>query len=145
MNGELVEGQLTHSVIGAFYEVYNALGYGFLERHYMSALEHELRARGHEVRREVPVPVSYKGLDLGMQRLDMVVGGAVIVEAKSTEVLHPTASRQLLSYLRATRMEVGLLLHFGPKPRFYRVFCTSRDRADSTHERSARSDRSARL
>ena len=140
MNGELVEGQLTHSVIGAFYEVYNALGYGFLERAYMSALEHELRTRGHAVSREVAVPVSYKGRDIGTQRLDMVVGGAVIVEAKSTEILHPSASRQLFSYLRATQMEVGLLLHFGPKPRFYRVFCTGRKEPGSPHEMSARSD-----
>lgn len=140
MNGELIEGELTHSVIGAFYEVYNALGYGFLERVYMTALEHELRARGHEVRREVAVPVSYKGADVGTQRLDMVVGGAVIVEAKSTEVLHPTASRQLFSYLRATPMEVGLLLHFGPKPRFYRVFCTTHRPAGSSHGLSAKLD-----
>ena len=119
----LVEEDVTRAIIGAFYDEYNTLGYGFLENLYLAALERELLDRGLSVGREVYVPVRYKNLELGMQRLDMLVGERVVVEAKATEILHPRATRQLFSYLRATRLEVGLLLHFGPKPRFHRVAC----------------------
>ena len=117
----LLEEKLTHSVIGAFYEVYNHLGFGFLEHLYVMALERELLQRGHVVGREVNISVTYKGEELGTQRLDMVVDNALIVELKSTAELHKAAPRQLYNYLRATNLEVGLLLHFGPEPKFYRV------------------------
>ena len=123
MPRELLHERLTHSVIAAFYEVYNTLGCGFLESLYMTALERELRRRGHEVSRELAVRVVYKGEELGSQRLDMVVDGALVIEAKSTHSLHPSASRQLYNYLRATNLELGLLLHFGPRPQFHRVIC----------------------
>jgi len=117
---ELVEEALTHSVIGAFYEVYRNLDHGHLEHLYVMALERELRARGHNVGREVGVTVYYKGEPLGQQRLDMIIDAKLVVEAKSTGVLNPTAHRQVLGYLRSTGLQVGLLLHFGPVPRFYR-------------------------
>jgi GxxExxY protein len=119
----LIEAGLTRSIIGAFYEVYNTLGHGFLEHIYVMALERELRERGHHVAREVAVRVRYKGVELGAQRMDMVVDEKVLVEAKSTEVLPKIAARQVYNYLRATRLEVGLLLHFGPEPAFHRIFC----------------------
>src|SRR5574338_630685 len=115
----LIHRELTHSVIGAFFEVYQHLGFGFLEHLYVRALELELRARGHRVARELCVPVSYKGRELGTQRLDLVVDDTVVVETKSTYELHRAAARQVRNYLRATHLEVGLLLHFGPEPRFY--------------------------
>jgi GxxExxY protein len=118
---ELVHGALTHSVIGAFYEVYRHLGFGFLEHIYVLALERELRDRGHLVAREYGVPVIYKGTHLGVQRLDLVVEQKLVVETKSTYGLHRAATRQLRNYLRATELEVGLLLHLGPEPRFHRV------------------------
>jgi len=117
----LLQEQLTRSVIGAFYSVYNTLGYGFLEHLYVTALERELLDRGHHTTRELSVRVMYQGEELGSQRLDLVVDGLLIVEAKSTADLPPIAKRQLLNYLRATDFEVGLLLHFGPKPKFHRV------------------------
>ena len=117
---QIVDERLTGSVIGAYYEVYNTLGYGFLEHIYVMALERELRSRGHEVSREIGVPVTYKGEVLGMQRLDMIVNGRLVVETKSTFELHKSAHRQLFNYLRATNLQVGLLLHFGPEPKFYR-------------------------
>jgi GxxExxY protein len=120
---ELVYESLTHSVIGAFFEVYNTLGFGFLEHVYVMALERELLARGHRVGREVCVPVMYKSEELGTQRLDMIVDEKLVVETKSTYDLHKAAARQVYNYLRATKLEVGLLLHFGPQPRFYRVIC----------------------
>ena len=117
----LLEETLTHSVIGAFFEVYNTLGFGFLEQIYVRSLTSELRKRGHTVAREVHVPVRYKGELVGFQRIDMIVDGKVIVETKSTYELHKAAPRQLFNYLRATDARVGLLLHFGPKPKFQRM------------------------
>ena len=81
---DLVEKELTGSIIGAFYEVYNTLGFGFLEHLYIKALERELLARGHLVERELRVRVMYKGEVLGTQRIDMVVDRRVVVEVKST-------------------------------------------------------------
>ena len=120
---ELYEGKLTHSVIGAFYEVYNNLGFGFLERFYVTALQRELLQRGHRVAREVSVNVFYKGQELGSQRLDLIVDERLVIETKAASELHKSATRQLYNYLKATNLELGLLLHFGPEARFYRVIC----------------------
>ena len=118
---DLAHERLTHSVIGAFFEVYNVLGFGFLEQIYAAALTRELRARGHRVECEVSVPVLYKGVVIGCQRIDLLVDRAVVVETKATHALHASAKRQVYNYLRGTGLGVGLLLHFGPEPRFYRV------------------------
>lgn len=126
----LIEEALTYSVIGAFFEVYNTLGFGFLEHLYILALEQELIARGHRVRREVWVDVTYKGKLLGRQRLDMIVDDKLIVELKSTYELRKEDTRRLYSYLHATKLEVALLLHFGPEAKFYRLISpNSRDRS----------------
>lgn len=122
---KLIQDRLTYSVIGAFYEVYYALGFGFLEHVYIAPLIRELRNRGHALGREVSVPVFYKGEEIARQRLDMIVDRNLVVEVKSTRELHEGAVRQLANYLRATNLELGLLLHFGPKPRFHRVICTN--------------------
>ena len=123
---DLAHHGLTKSIITSFYEVYNGLGFGFLETHYATALERELRAAGHSVAREYAVRLYYKGDELGFHRLDLVVDEAVVVEVKSTPALHPVARRQLYNYLRATNLDVGLLLHFGPEPRFQRIFVPRR-------------------
>jgi len=120
---KLLEETLTRSVIGAFFEVYNHLGFGFLEHLYVSALERELLAREHHVMRELCVRVMYKGQELGVQRLDMVVDHKLVVETKSSSELHKSSTRQLYNYLHATNLEVGLLLHFGPRATFHRVIC----------------------
>src|SRR5678816_232810 len=80
---ELLEEAITRTVIGAFFDVYNTLRFGFAEHIYSEALEYELRTRGLDVGREILVPVMYKGLQLGLQRLDMVVGERVVVETKA--------------------------------------------------------------
>jgi GxxExxY protein len=121
----LLEERLTRSVIGAFFEVYNALGFGFLEHVYVMALEHELRLRRHRVAREVSVHVSYKSNIIAVQRIDMIVDERLVVETKSGVEAPKAARRQLFNYLRATNLEVGLLLHFGLEPRFHRVICTN--------------------
>jgi GxxExxY protein len=122
----LLEERLTRSVIGAFFDVYNHLGFGFLEHVYVMALEHELMLRGHRVAREVSVHVSYKGCIIAVQRIDMIVDERLVLEAKSGIETPKAARRQLFNYLRATKLEVGLLLHFGLEPRFHRVICTNR-------------------
>ncbi len=122
---ELIHEGLTRSVIGAFFEVSRTLGFGFLEHVYVASLTRELHDRGHEVGREVSVPVLYKGEEVARQRLDMIIDGKVVVEIKSTRILHEGSVRQVANYLRATNLELGLLLHFGPRPRFYRVICTN--------------------
>lgn len=123
---ELLERETTNHVIGAFFEVYNTLGFGFLEQVYREALERELIERARTVQKEVLVPVWYKGSVLSTQRVDIIVDDKVVVEIKSTEVLSPAGQRQLLNYLRATSFQVGLLLHFGRKPRFSRVVHTNK-------------------
>jgi GxxExxY protein len=125
MPAKLIHENLSHSVIGAFFEVYHTLGFGFLEHVYVASLTRELRDRGHEIGREVSVPVFYKGEEVAHQRLDMIVDGTLVVETKSGRTLHEGAVRQVANYLRATDLELGLLLHFGPQPKFYRVICTN--------------------
>jgi GxxExxY protein len=130
--GELIHERTTHSVIGAFFQVYNALGFGFLEAVYASALERELRDRGHKVGREVLAPVRYKGELVARQRLDMLVDEKLVVEVKSTYELHGAAPRQVYNYLRGTGLRLGLLLHFGPTPKFYRILCHQPSTSSST-------------
>ena len=122
----LLEEARTESIIGAFYEVYRILGSGLLEKAYTGALEYELQLRGHSVRREVVTEIGYKGRVVARYRTDMVVDDKVVVENKSTTVLALADHRQVINFLRATRWEVGLLFHFGPKARFYR-FVSSND------------------
>jgi GxxExxY protein len=122
---KIIEDELTHSVLGAFYEVYNILDFGFLEHVYVAALERELRSRGHTVDRELAVRVMYKGEDLCSQRLDIVVDDRLILEVKSSAILPATTMRQLYSYLKATNIEIGLVLHFGPEAKFYRQILTN--------------------
>jgi GxxExxY protein len=119
--GRLVEHELTGTVIECFYRVYNELGYGFLESVYRNALALELRGHGLEVLAETPIAVFYKDVRVGSYRLDLLVEYRLALEVKATELLAPTAKRQLLNYLRATTLDVGLVLHFGPDPKFYRI------------------------
>lgn len=112
---------VTGAIIHAFFRTYNALGYGYLESIYTAALEYELQRAGCDVSREFATRVMYDGVELGFHRLDMVVERCVVVEIKATPVLHPIARRQLCNYLRATSLETGVLLHYGPQPRFQRI------------------------
>ena len=122
----LLEEHLSSATIGAFYEVHRRLGFGYREYIYALALERELTAHGHRVDREVGVMVYYRGEPLTRQVLDMIVGQRVVVEIKATEHLHPNSTLQLFSYLSATNLEVGLVLHFGRQPNFHRVICENR-------------------
>lgn len=115
---------MTRNIIGGFYEVYNALGYGFLESVYVNALEVALARRGIVVRREWPITVRFSGVIVGEFRADLVCDGQVLVEVKSGAQVPPTALGQVMNYLRATELPVGLLLHFGPRPSIKRVINT---------------------
>lgn len=123
---DLLEAELTNSVIGSFYDVYGELGFGFREYIYSLALERDLVAKGHRVDREVSVMVYFRGEPLAGQTLDMIVDDKLVIETKSTELLRPNATSQLFGYLHATNLEVGLLLHFGREPKFYRVVYENR-------------------
>lgn len=122
---ELLHGDITRSVIAAFFAVYDRLGFGFLEKVYCGALMVELRARGHRIARQVAVQVFYAGVQVALYRMDFIVDDVIVLEVKSGETLAQTDRRQLVNYLRATRFEVGLLLHFGPKPKFQRVVASA--------------------
>ena len=122
----LLHGDVTSSIIDSFYEVYRELGFGFREYIYTRALQRLLVAKGHKVEREVPIMVFFLGEPLAYERMDTVVDDKVIVENKAREILDPDATAQVFAGLAATDLEVGLVLHFGKKPRFYRVFFENR-------------------
>ena len=127
----LAEGRLTRQIIGSFFDVYNELGYGFLERVYREAFRIVLAERGFAVRCEVPVDIQFHGQHIGTYRADMIVDDRVIIELKAGAALPPGSKAQLLNYLRLSGREVGLLLFFGPTPEFQRVIA-SRSRSDAT-------------
>lgn len=122
---KLVHGELTREVIGAFYDVYNGLGYGFVESVYQRALPVALERRGVRCAREVPMNVQFEGVDVGAYRADLIVGGKVIVECKVAEKITRIHELQALNYLRATGLTVGLVLNFGPQATFRRLLLTS--------------------
>jgi GxxExxY protein len=124
---------LTKEIINAFYKVYNTLGYGFLEKVYENALGLELQKRGFKVTQQAPVTVFYDGEPVGHYVADMVINDLIILEIKSAETIVKAHEAQLLNYLRATNIEVGLVLNFGSKPEISRkVYETTRYRKPST-------------
>ena len=105
--------ELTHAIIGAAQEVHRQLGRGFLEKVYGNALAVELRSRGRTAVQEAPIEVAYKEEIVGVYFADLFVDAAVICEIKAAQSLRPEHEAQLLNYLKATRVKVGLLLNFG--------------------------------
>ena len=118
---------LTEKIIGCFYTVYNVLGYGFLEKVYERALLIELRKAGLAASSQVPIKVKYEGEIVGDYFADIIVEEKVILEIKSAEALMEEHENQLINYIRATDVEVGLLLNFGKQPFIRRkVFANDR-------------------
>lgn len=111
----------TEKIIGVFYEVYNELGFGFLESVYREAMRIALMEAGFLVACEVPVPVRFRGQLVGVFRADLVVDEAVILELKTADSISKAHEAQVLHYLRASEMEIGLVMNFGPEARFRRV------------------------
>lgn len=117
---ELLHKELTDQILKAFYDVYNELGYGFLERVYQNALYLELKSRGFHVEAQKQIKVYYRNVAVGEYYADLIVNDLIILELKATEVIVKEFEFQLINYLRATEIEVGLLLNFGAKPEFRR-------------------------
>ena len=123
----LLHEELTRSIIGAFLDVYWELGFGFLESVYAECLDVELARRGHAIQREAWITVHYKGRPVSLQRADRIVDDKVLVELKATATLPIAAKRVTYNYLKATRYEVGLVLHFGLTPEFHRLVYSNPD------------------
>jgi GxxExxY protein len=117
---ELLHRDLTEVILKTFYEVYNELGYGFLERVYQNALYIELKNKGLDVIPQKKIKVYYKGNVVGDYYADLIVENKIILELKAVEYIVEQFENQLLNYLRGTDCEVGLLLNFGKKPEFRR-------------------------
>ena len=111
---------LTETIIRIYYRVYNKLGYGFLEKVYESAMMIEFRKEGIPAISQSPIKVIYEEEVVGEYYADILVDDKVIVEIKATRALALEHEAQLLNYLKATDVEVGLLLNFGPKPEIKR-------------------------
>jgi len=122
---ELLHKAITDRILGAFYQVHWELGSGYLESVYANGMEIALRENGLRVEREVPVSVHFRGRRVGTFRADMIVESVVLLEFKAGDRLDPSAEPQLINYLRASRLQVGLILHFGPKASFMRRVLTN--------------------
>ena len=121
MDNGLKHSTLTESIIGTFFEVYNELGHGFLESVYENSLAIALREKGFEVYQQTAIPVRFRGKLVGDFVADMIVNQFVLLELKSARAIDAAHIAQLLNYLKATEIEVGLLLNFGHKPEFKRL------------------------
>ena len=117
--------ELTKSIIGIYYNVYNELGYGFLEKVYHKAMIIELNKNGYEVEHEKKIEVFYKNEVVGIYIPDLIINKSVILELKCVEYLIEAHENQLLNYLKATDCEVGLVLNFGKDPQFRRKIFTN--------------------
>ena len=116
----ILHKELTGSILKLFYEVYNELGYGFLEKVYQNALYNELKNNGFDVESQKQIKVYYKNVEVGEYYADLIVNDKLILELKATEAITEAHEFQLLNYLKSTNIEVGLLLNFGKKPEFCR-------------------------
>ena len=117
---ELLHKELTDKILQAFYDVYNELGYGFLEKVYQNSLYLELISRGFKVSAQKQIKVYYKGVEVGEYFADLLVNDLVILELKASEFIVQEFEWQLINYLKGTDIEVGLVLNFGIKPEFRR-------------------------
>ena len=109
----ILYSELSYRIMKAAFEVHNTLGPGFLESIYEEALACEFGLRGISFERQRPVVVLYKGREIGVHRLDLVVEGQIILELKAVTALTDVFKQQVLSYLKATGLELGILLNFG--------------------------------
>lgn len=126
--------ELTHKIISVFHDVHNELGHGFLESVYQRSLALALLSAALEVRTRVRIPVWFRGQRVGMFEGDVLVSNSVLLELKTARCLDLTHQAQLHNYLRATNIEVGLLLNFGVKPEFRSLFL---DNASKTNKRGS--------
>ncbi|HUF26135.1 MAG TPA: GxxExxY protein [Gemmatimonadaceae bacterium] len=124
----LLHADTTRTIIGAFYQLHSDLGFGFLEAVYANGLAVLLREAGLHVSREVTFDIVYHGQLLGRYRADHVVESRVLLEVKTAQRMDPAHFAVLRNYLRASELEVGLLLNFGPRAEFRRIIQTTTTR-----------------
>lgn len=122
---ELQNQELSGKIIKAYYTVYNELGYGFLEKVYENALLLELRSMNLFCSKQQPIKVYYNAQNVGEYYADIIVNDSIIIELKAAEGLSEEHELQLVNYLKATEIEVGLLLNFGKTPQFKRKIFTN--------------------
>ncbi len=125
MTSKYLYSDLSYLVLKAFYKVYNTLGYGFLEKVYENAMMIELKAIGLSCMQQMHIDVYYQDKKIGVYFADIIVEDKIIIEMKAAECISPENEAQLVNYLRATDMEVGLLLNFGKKPQHSRKVLTN--------------------
>ena len=116
----LKHGDLTEKLIGIFFDLYNELGHGFLESVYEQAFAVVLAENSIFFQRQIAIPVWFHGTQIGEFRADLLVDGKVLIELKTGRDIEPAWEKQLLNYLRATDVEVGLVFNFGPQAQFRR-------------------------
>ena len=121
----IVHKSITDIILKVYYEVYNELGYGFLEKVYQNAMYFELQSLGYKVEAQKQIKVYFKKQLVGEYYSDLLVEDKVIVELKATELLMNAHVAQIMNYLKGTPIEVGLLLNFGEKPEFKRFIYTN--------------------
>ncbi len=121
INEQFLHHDLTKAIIGTFFEVYNELGYGFIESVYENSLCIALRDKGLKVHQQIAIPVWFRGKQVGDFDADVLIDQLILLELKTARAIEPAHIAQLLNYLKATEIEVGLLLNFGPRPEFKRV------------------------
>lgn len=117
----LKHADVTEKIIGIFYDVYNELGYGFLECIYEESLTIALHQAGLTANRQIPLPVWFRGHKVGEFRADVLVENCVLLELKAARSLDAAHEAQLLHYLKSTEVEIGMLLNFGTRPQFRRL------------------------
>ena len=129
--------ELTEKIIGVFYDTYNELGYGFLESVYKAAMLIGLRKASLHAEPEVPVTVWFQGESAGEFRTDILVENKILVELKAARSIDLAFEKQILNYLRATKLEVGLLFNFGPKAEFRRYAFENENKKIRVHPRAS--------
>lgn len=121
----LLHKNITDIILKSFYKVYNNLGYGFLEKVYENALLYELRNHGLDCEKQKPIKVYYEQIQVGEYYADIIVNECIILELKAAESIAEEHEFQLINYLKATEIEIGLLLNFGKNPEFKRKIFTN--------------------
>jgi GxxExxY protein len=137
-DSKLLHAELTESIIGVYYDVYNEVGHGFLESVYSNCMHRALLQVGLSVEREVAIPVFFRGWDVGHFKADLLVNKLVLIELKAAQSLDRSHEAQVLNYLRATELEIGLLFNFGSaKPQFRRIVLENQNKKIREHPRKS--------
>ncbi len=126
----LLNQSITNTILKVYYEVYNELGHGFLEKVYQNAMYLEVKARGLKVESQKEIKVYFKQQLVGEYYSDLILENKVIIELKATEVLMNAHVAQTINYLKATPIEIGMLLNFGSEPEFKRLIYTNNKKSN---------------